>query len=179
MRTPSCGERTCHTKNANKKGGHNMSKRMITREGMEKAQQELQYLRTEKRKLTVDALREAREHGDLSENAEYEAALEELRRIEERISELEQLLASAIVAETTPETEKVSVGCRVNIHNVEHKIDFNLTIVGSSEGRSLERKLSIESPVGKALVGKKIGDEVQVKVRDTVLTYRVLEVIPA
>ena len=122
-------------------------------------------------------IKEAREQGDLSENAEYDAAKDEQRDIELRIEELEKLLKNAeVVVEDEIDTDKINVGCKVKLLDVEYDEEMEYYIVGSTEANSLEGKISNESPVGKALIGAKKGDTVSVEMPSGVMEYKVLEI---
>ena len=122
-------------------------------------------------------IKEARAQGDLSENAEYDAAKDEQRDIEARIEELEKILKNAeVIDEDEVDTETISVGCRVKIRDMEFKEDLEYKIVGSTEANSLKGKISNESPVGKALIGAKKGETVKVETQAGVLKYKVLEI---
>ena len=123
------------------------------------------------------AIKEAREQGDLSENAEYDAAKDEQRDIEARIEEIEKILKNAeVVVEDEVDLDKISVGCKVKVHDFEFEEDIELKIVGSTEANSLEGKISNESPVGKALIGAHTGDVVEVEMPAGIMKYKVLEI---
>ena len=139
-------------------------KNIMTRAGLKKIEDELDYLKVIKRKEVSEKLKEARAQGDLSENAEYDAAKDEQRDVEARIEELEDLLKNVEVVEADEVTlDAINVGCRVRVHDIEFDEDMEFSIVGSTEANSLGGKISNESPVGKALIGKKVGDEVTVE----------------
>ena len=122
-------------------------------------------------------IKEAREQGDLSENAEYDAAKDEQRDIEARIEELEKILKNAeVVVEDEVDLEKINIGCRVKILDMEYNEEMEYKIVGSTEANSLKGKISNESPVGKALIGAKVGDIVEVETQAGTITYKVLEI---
>ena len=130
-----------------------------------------------KRREIAEKIKEAREQGDLSENAEYDAAKDEQRDIEARIEELEKILKNAeVVVEDEVELDKISIGCRVKVHDKEFDETMEFSIVGSTEANSLKGKISNESPVGRALLGKKIGEEVVVETQAGTITYEVLEI---
>ena len=113
----------------------------------------------------------------LSENAEYDAAKDEQRDIELRIEELEKLLKNAeVVDEDEIDLDKVSVGCKVKVYDVDFDEEMEFKIVGSTEANSLQNKISNESPVGAALIGKSVGDVVDVETQAGVLQYKVLEI---
>ena len=152
-------------------------KNIMTRAGLLKTEEELEYLKVYKRKEISQKLKEARAQGDLSENAEYDAAMDEQRDVEARIEELEKLLKNVEVVDSDEvDTNAISIGCKVRVHFVESGEDIEMTIVGSTEASSRQMKISNESPVGKALMGKKIGDEVQVETPAGTMTYRVAEI---
>ncbi len=152
-------------------------KKILTYTGLKKLEDELTDLRVVRRKEIAEKIKEAREQGDLSENAEYDAAKDEQRDIEARIEELEKLLKNVeVVVEDEVELDKISIGCRVHVHDVEFDEDMEFSIVGSTEANSLKGMISNESPVGKALLGKKIGDTVEVETQAGIITYQVLEI---
>ena len=126
-------------------------KNLLTYAGLKKLEEELHDLKVVKRKEVAEKIKEAREQGDLSENAEYDAAKDEQRDIEARIEEIEKILKNAeVVVEDEVDLDKISVGCKVKVHDFEFEEDIELKIVGSTEANSLEGKISNESPVGKA-----------------------------
>ena len=154
-----------------------VKKNILTYEGLRKYEEELQELKVVKRKEVAQKIKEAREQGDLSENAEYDAAKDEQRDIEARIEELEKILKNAeVVVEDEVDINVISIGCKVKILDVEFDEELEYKIVGSTEANSLKGKISNESPVGKALIGKKKGDVVQVETQVGVLKYTVLEI---
>ena len=152
-------------------------KNLMTREGLKALEDELNDLKLNKRKEVAQKIKEAREQGDLSENAEYDAAKDEQRDIEARIEELEKILKNAeVVDEDEVDLDKISIGCRVKIRDLEFNEDLDYKIVGSTEANSLKGKISNESPVGKALIGHKVRDIVEVETKAGVLKYEVLEI---
>ena len=152
-------------------------KNILTYEGLEKLEDELENLKVVRRKEVSQKIKEAREQGDLSENAEYDAAKDEQRDIEARIEELEKILKNAeVVVEEEADLDKVSIGCSVKILDCEFDEELEYKIVGSTEANSLKGKISNESPVGKALLGAKEGDTVEVETQAGVLQYKVLEI---
>ena len=154
-----------------------MKKNILTYEGLKRYEDELEELKVVKRKEVAQKIKEAREQGDLSENAEYEAAKDEQRDIEARIEELEKLLKNAeVVDEDEVDLDKISIGCRVKILDVEFDEELEYKIVGSTEANSLKGKISNESPVGSALMGHKVGDVVEVETQVGVIQYKVLEI---
>ncbi len=153
-------------------------KNLLTRSGLSKYEAELQDLKVNRRKEIADKIKEAREQGDLSENAEYDAAKDEQREIEERIVHLEALLKNAEVVDEA-EDGVINVGCKVKLLDVEYDEEVEYTIVGSTEANSLGGKISNESPVGKALLHRHAGEVVEVETQSGPLKFKVLEVIPA
>ena len=133
-------------------------KNILTYEGLRKYEDELHDLKVVKRQEVAQKIKEAREQGDLSENAEYDAAKDEQRDIEARIEELEKILKN------------------VKIMDVEYSEELDYKIVGSTEANSLKGKISNESPVGKALIGHKVGDTVEVETPAGVFAYKILEI---
>ena len=145
-------------------------KNILTYAGLKQYEDELHNLKVVKRKEVAQKIKEAREQGDLSENAEYDAAKDEQRDIELRIEELEKLLKNA---EVVVEEE---IGCKVKVYEIEEDEEMEFRIVGSTEANSLQNKISNESPVGQALLGKKVGDVVDVETQVGVIQYKVLEI---
>ena len=152
-------------------------KNILTYAGLKQYEDELQNLKVFKRKEVAQKIKEAREQGDLPENAEYDAAKDEQREIELRIEELEKLLKNAeVVVEEEIDLDKINVGCKVKVYDVDEDEEMEFYIVGSTEANSLQNKISNESPVGKALMGKKTGDVVDVETQMGVIQYKVLEI---
>ena len=139
-------------------------KSLLTYAGLKKLEDELHDLKVNRRKEVAGKIKEAREQGDLSENAEYDAAKDEQRDIETRIEEIEKILKNVeVVVEDEVDVDKINVGCTVKVYDVEYDEEMEFKIVGSSEANSLQGKISNESPVGKALIGRSVGDTVQVE----------------
>lgn len=154
-------------------------KNLLTREGLKKYEDELHELKVVKRKEVAEKIKEAREQGDLSENAEYDAAKDEQRDIEARIEELEKILKNVEVVdmeEDNHDLDKVSFGLVVKVKDNEFEDEMEFKIVGATEANSLKGKISNESPVGKALIGCKTGDIVEVETQAGTLKYQVLEI---
>lgn len=152
-------------------------KNLLTYAGLRKLEDELHDLKVVKRKEVAGKIKEAREQGDLSENAEYDAAKDEQRDIEARIEELEKILKNAeVVVEEEADLDKVSIGCSVKILDCEFDEELEYKIVGSTEANSLKGKISNESPVGKALLGKQVGDTVTVETPAGEFSYKVLSI---
>ena len=154
-----------------------MKKNILTYEGLKQYEDELEELKVIKRKEVAQKIKEAREQGDLSENAEYDAAKDEQRDIEARIEELEKLLKNAeVVDEDEVDIDKISIGCKIRILDIEFDEELEYKIVGSTEANSLKGKISNESPVGHALIGHKVGDIVEVETQVGMIQYKVLEI---
>ena len=154
-------------------------KNIITEEGLQELENEIQDLKVNKRKEVAQKIKEAREQGDLSENAEYDAAKDEQRDIEARIEEIEKILKNVkVVYADEVDFNEVSVGCKVKLYDCEFEEELEYKIVGSVEANSLEGKISNESLVGKALLGAKVGDIVEVENKAGILEYKVLEIGP-
>lgn len=129
----------------------------LTSEGLEELKKELDYLKQEKRPEVIQALKDARALGDLSENAEYDAARAEQSEVENRISQLEVMIEKAVIIEQS-KTGKVSIGSKVKIEYVDDKEQEEYTIVGTSEVDPFANKISNESPLAQAIIGKKVND---------------------
>ena len=152
-------------------------KRLLTYAGLKALEDELENLKVVKRKEVAGKIKEAREQGDLSENAEYDAAKDEQRDIEARIEELEAILKNAeVVVEDEIDLDKINIGCKVKLLDVEYNDEMEFFIVGSTEANSLQNKISNESPVGKALIGRVVGDIVDVETQAGIIQYKVLEI---
>ncbi|OYP33100.1 transcription elongation factor GreA [Lachnotalea glycerini] len=152
-------------------------KNLLTYEGLRKLEEEIQDLKVNKRKEVAQKIKEAREQGDLSENAEYDAAKDEQRDIEARIEEIEKILKNAeVVVEEEVDLNKISVGCKVKVFDFEFDEEMEFKIVGSTEANSLQGKISNESPVGKALLGSKRDDVVTVETQAGNCQYKVLDI---
>ena len=152
-------------------------KNILTYEGLKKLEDELQDLKVVKRKEVADKIKEAREQGDLSENAEYDAAKDEQRDIEARIEEIEKILKNAeVVVDEDVNLDQINIGCSIRILDLEFDEELEYKIVGSTEANSLKGKISNESPVGKALIGAKVGESVAVETQAGTFTYKVLEI---
>lgn len=153
------------------------TKKLLTYAGLKKLEDELEQLKVVKRKEVADKIKEAREQGDLSENAEYDAAKDEQRDIEARIEELEKLLKNVeVVVEDEVDLDTVNIGCTVTVYDYDFEEELEFRLVGSTEANSLENKISNESPVGQALMKKKVGDVVSVETEAGVFEYKVLKI---
>lgn len=152
-------------------------KTLLTYAGLTKLEEELHDLKVNKRKEVAEKIKEAREQGDLSENAEYDAAKDEQRDIEARIEEIEKILKNAeVVVEDEVDYDKINVGCTVKVFDITFDEEMEFKIVGSTEANSLEGKISNESPVGHALIGKTVNDVVEVETQAGIMQYRVLDI---
>ncbi len=133
----------------------------LTKEGLEKLQNELDYLKNEKRKEIVESIRIALSFGDLSENSEYDEAKTQQAKVEGRIQELEEMLKNVkVISDDQISTDAVSIGSKVLVFNATKKMDVEYNIVGSTEAAPLLHKISDQSPIGKALLGHKVGESV-------------------
>ena len=155
-----------------------MKEVILTREGYEKLKAEIEYLQTEKRREIAERIRVAREFGDIAENAEYDDAKNEQAMLEHRIATLEERLIEAhVVAEDEITTDVVSIGSTVRLKDVEGKSTVEYHIVGSAEANPEERKLSNESPVGRAIMGRKKGETVEVVTpRGSKVKFKIMEI---
>ena len=154
-------------------------KNLLTREGLKKYEDELHELKVIRRKEVAQKIKEAREQGDLSENAEYDAAKDEQRDIEARIEELEKILKNVEVVDMEDDSEnleKVSFGLAVKVKDNEFGDEMEFKIVGATEANSLKGKISNESPLGKALIGAKKGDIVSVEAPAVVIEYTIMDI---
>ncbi|MBV7276380.1 transcription elongation factor GreA [Clostridium thailandense] len=152
-------------------------KYVMTYEGVKKLEDELEYLKTVKRKEITEKIKVALSFGDLSENAEYDEAKNEQAFVEGRIAQLENMLKNAtIVDESEIPTDIVSIGSIVKVKDYEFDEEVEYTIVGSAEADPLNNKISNESPVGSGLVGKKVGDIVEIQIPDGVSKYEILNI---
>ena len=152
------------------------TKTMLTYAGLKKYEEELHNLKVVRRQEVAQKIKVAREQGDLSENADYDAAKDEQSEIERRIDELERILKNAeVVVDEDVDTGKISVGCEVKLFDLEYDEEVDDQIVGSSEANSLQGKISNESPVGAALIGHGVGDTVDVVIPSGgTIQYKVL-----
>ena len=150
---------------------------ILTPEGYENLKKELEHLRTEMRREVAERIRVAREFGDIAENAEYDDAKNEQAMLEHKIARLEERLLDARVIDTGDvDTSVVSVGSVVRLRDVDAKQTVEYHIVGSAEANPAEQKLSNESPVGKAIMGRKKGETVEVAVPRGTLKFKIMEI---
>ena len=142
-----------------------MRETLITEEGLEKLKEELNYLQTDKRREVADRIKEAREFGDIAENAEYDDAKNEQAMLEQRISQLQdRLRRSTVIDDKAVDTEQVTVGAVVHVKDQKSGKSQKFKLVGAAEADPAEQKLSNESPIGKALIGAKKNEVVSVEV---------------
>ena len=155
-------------------------KNIMTFAGLRALEDELFDLKVYKRKEVAQKIKEAREQGDLSENAEYDAAKDEQRDKEARIEELEKLLKNVeVVGQDEVDADTVGIGSRVKLYDVEMDEEVEYTIVGSTEADALNGKISNESPVGAALIGSKVGETIVVETISGDLEFKILEIARA
>ncbi len=150
---------------------------IVTEEGLKKLQEELEYLKTTKRKEVVEAIRVALSFGDLSENSEYDEAKNEQAKTEARISELEESLKHVkVISDSEVTTDTVNVGNRVKVYDEEFEEEIEYLLVGSTEADPLENKISDQSPIGAALLGQKVGATVEVHTPGGIIKLEILEI---
>lgn len=152
-------------------------KQVLSKEGYKKYEEELLYLKGERRTEIAQKIKDAREQGDLSENAEYDAAKDEQREIEMRIEQIENILKNSDVVDKSDfKKGTIGVGSHVKVLDIKADEEIEYDIVGATEANSLSGKISNESPLGSALLGKKKGDEVEIKLARGSLKVQVLKV---
>ena len=154
-----------------------VKKNILTYAGLKKLEDELTDLKVNKMREISKKIGEAREQGDLSENAEYDAAKDEQRDIAARIEEIEAILKNAeVFVEDEADTDAVNIGCKVKLFDCDFDEEIEFKIVGSTEANSLSNKISNESPVGRELMGKKVGDMIEVEMPSMTSHYRIIEI---
>ncbi len=150
---------------------------MLTPEGLKKLEQDLEYLKTVKRKEVSARIKEAMSYGDLSENSEYDEAKDEQARVEAKIASLENDLKHAVLIDVSDvDNTSVYIGCKVKLFDYEFDEEVEYYIVGSKEADVRSGKISDASPIGKALIGKKLDEEFEITVGDEKFKYKVLEI---
>lgn len=150
---------------------------VLTYEGLKKLEQELEYLKTVKRREVADRIKQALSFGDISENSEYDEAKNEQAHVEGKILQLETMLKRAkVIDEDDVKTDVVSIGSKVSIFDMEFEEEVEYFIVGSTEADPSKYKISNESPVGRALIGKPKDAIVEVQVPDGVIKYKILDI---
>ena len=154
-----------------------MEQIVVTSEGLKKLEEELEYLKTVKRKEVVEAIRVALSFGDLSENSEYDEAKTEQGKTESRINELEEMLKHVkVVDDTDVKTDKVSVGNVVKVHDKTYNEDIEYILVGSTEADPMQNKISDLSPIGRAIMGAKVGDNVSYETPSGTAKLKILSI---
>ncbi|MEW8973610.1 MAG: transcription elongation factor GreA [Tissierellaceae bacterium] len=149
----------------------------LTAEGLAKLENEMDELKSVRRKEVAERIKQALSFGDISENSEYDQAKNEQAQLEERIAKLENILRNAkLIDEDEITTDKVGIGSRVTVKDLEYDEEMEYVIVGSAESHPYEGKISNESPLGKALLGGKSGDIVEVQVPDGIIKYKILDI---
>lgn len=157
--------------------GENGKQVVLTYEGVRKLEEELEYLKTVKRKEVTQKIKTALSFGDLSENSEYDEAKNDQAFVEGRIANLENMLKSAkVIDEEDITTDTVSIGAIVKVKDLEFDDEAEYTIVGSAEADPSKLKISNESPIGRALLGKRVDDTVEVNVPDGIIKYKILAI---
>lgn len=150
---------------------------ILSLEGLKKFEQELEHLKTVKRREVAERIKTAREFGDISENSEYEEAKNEQAFVEGRILTLEKLLRNAKLMDEVEGDPNVSrIGSTVKVEDLEVKETLEYTIVGTSEANPSDNRISNESPVGKSLLGKKVGATIEIQVPAGMIRYRILAI---
>ena len=154
-----------------------MEKHYLTPEGKKELEEKLQYYKTEKRKQVTEQIVRAREFGDLSENSEYDAAKELQAQVEAEIAEMEDILLSCqIINKKDIKSDEVSVGSTVKLYDEEFDEELEYKILGTTESNPAKGVISNHSPVGSALIGRKVGDKIFVKLPTGVVNYKILEI---
>lgn len=150
---------------------------VLTKKGLSKIEGEIEHLKTVRRKEVSGRIKQAIAFGDLSENAEYDEAKNEQAQVEERITKLENMLKGAtIIDENNIDTDVVNIGSRVVVKDVEDNEEMEYTIVGLTEADPYELKVSNESPIGRALIGKRVADLVEIMIPDGQINYKIVEI---
>lgn len=149
---------------------------ILTHEGLKNLEDELQDLKVVRRKDVAAKIKEARGQGDLSENAEYDAAKEEQAEIEARIVNIENMLRNAEVINSDTNTDSVSIGNKIKLFDNEFEEEIEYTLVGSAEADPFNGKISNESPIGSALLGHKVGDTIEAETPDGTISFKILEI---
>lgn len=150
---------------------------LLTEDGYRKIEEELEFLKAVRRREVAERIKIAISFGDLSENAEYDEAKNEQAQLEERIIKLENMIRKAVIIdESKIDINVVTVGSIVKVKDIEFDEDVEYTIVGSAEADPYDFKISNESPVGRTLLGKKVGDVVDVHVPDGIAKFEILEI---
>ncbi|VDN47398.1 Transcription elongation factor GreA [Petrocella atlantisensis] len=150
---------------------------ILTYHGLQELEAEVQELKVNRRKVIAQKIKEARAQGDLSENAEYDAAKEEQAEVETRIVQIEKLLKNVeVIDEDEVDLSYIGIGCKVRLFDMEYDEEIDYALVGSTEADPLHGKISNESPVGEALIGLKVGEIAEVDTPAGLLKFKVLEI---
>ena len=150
---------------------------VVTREGYNKLEQELENLRTVKRKEVADKIKVARGYGDLSENAEYDAAKEAQGIMEAKLAQLKGLISNArLIDESRVKTDEVQILNKVKIKNTKNNAVMTYTLVSDSEANLKEGKISVSTPIAQGLMGKKVGDVVEIRVPSGLMTFEIMDI---
>jgi len=158
-------------------GNNNDKEVVLTYEGLKKLESELEHYRGERRREVAERMKQAKSFGDISENSEYDEARLEQAHIEQKIIQLENTLKNAVIIdEDDVNTEKVSIGCKVRVHDPDADEEIEFHIVGSTESNPDEDKISNESPVGSALIGNSVNTVVSVQVPNGLIKFKILEI---
>ena len=157
--------------------GENNKQVILTYDGVKKIENELEELKTIKRKEVAEKIKTALSFGDLSENSEYDEAKKEQAFVEGRIATLENMLKNAkVIDDDDIKTDYVSIGSAVKVRDLQYNDEFEFIIVGSAEADPSKMKISNEAPIGKGLIGKKVGNKVEIQVPDGTTTYEILAI---
>ena len=149
----------------------------FTEEGLKKLRDDLNYLKTVERPSIIRQIAEARDKGDLSENAEYDAAKEAQGHLEDKISKMEDLYSKARLIDTsTLDTSSVRLLTKVTIENTQNNMQMTYSIVPETEANLKDMKISVSSPIGKGLLGKEVGEVVEIQVPNGIITFKILEI---
>jgi transcription elongation factor GreA len=150
---------------------------ILTAEGLRKLEEELEVLKTVRRKEVAEKIKEARAFGDISENSEYDEAKNEQAELETRINKLDTIVRGAVVVdESEIDTDHVSIGTKVKVFDFDFDEEVDYVIVGATEADPFQNKISNDSPIGAALIGKAVGEQVEISVPDGSLKMKVLEI---
>ena len=149
---------------------------LLTKEGLQKKEEELAFLKKEGRKEIAEEIKIAADHGDLSENSEYDEAKNRQAELEKKIIELEHIVKNAVLIKSDSKKDKVKVGSTVVLNDLEFSEEMEVTLVGTTEADPSVGKISNESPVGSAIIGAKVGDIVEIEVPVGTIQYEVLEI---
>lgn len=154
-----------------------MEKSVLTREGYNKLEEELEYLKATRRKEVSERIKQALAFGDLSENSEYDEAKNEQSLVESRILEIESLLKNAhVVDDKEIDTDSIYIGCKVVVRDTDKNKDFEYKIVGTSEASPIEGKISSDSPIGSSLLSKREGEKVRVHTPGGIRNFEILKI---